>query len=181
LSLFTTYNNTPNLNNLRNDFTVWGKRNSNIPIHMRYAIDKKPILYRSITVSEEDLDGYNNKYGLQLEPQQGKTYMASEGTMYGVAYELYGNNILRFEGVGHEEIDEASLKLIGIPRIEYTESEYNLFLELYDEIITCDWRELIYQMAKDYRKYNHLDNFEQKIIEANSEYNLYQTGKTGYE
>lgn len=181
LSLFTTYNNTPNLNNLRNDFTVWGKRNSNIPVHMRYAIDKKPILYCSITVDEKDLNDYNKKYGLQLEPQQGKTYMASEGTMYGVAYELYGNNILRFEGIDYEEVDEASLKLIGIPRIEYTESKYNLFLELYDEIITCDWRELIYQMAKDYRKYNHLDNFEQKIIEANREYDLYQTGKTGYE
>jgi len=23
----------------------------------------------------------------------------------------------------------------------------------------CDWRELIYQMAKDYNKYNHLEDF----------------------
>jgi hypothetical protein len=36
-------------------------------------------------------------------------------------------------------------------------------------------------MAKDYRKYNHIDNFELKIIEANAERSLYTTGKTGYE
>ena len=44
--------------------------------------------------------------------------------------------------------------------------------------VECDWREIIYQMAKDYFKYNHLDNFEQKIIAANPEY---PTGQTGYE
>ena len=42
-----------------------------------------------------------------------------------------------------------------------------------------DWRELIYQMAKDYRRYNHLDNFAQKVATANPE--LYSNGITGYE
>jgi hypothetical protein len=36
-------------------------------------------------------------------------------------------------------------------------------------------------MAKDYRKYNHLDNFELKVIEANKADGLYFTGRTGYE
>jgi hypothetical protein len=27
------------------------------------------------------------------------------------------------------------------------------------EYTVCDWRELIYRMAIDYNKYNHLDNF----------------------
>ena len=45
--------------------------------------------------------------------------------------------------------------------------------------IVCDWRELIYQMAKDYRKYNHLNDFELRIIKANGD--LYPTGRTGYE
>ena len=37
--------------NLRNDFSVWGVRqgagDAEIPIHMRYAIDKKPTYYRA--------------------------------------------------------------------------------------------------------------------------------------
>ena len=43
-----------------------------------------------------------------------------------------------------------------------------------------DWRELIYQMALDYFKYNHIkSNFTQLIAAANPEY--YPTGITGYE
>jgi hypothetical protein len=40
------------LNNLKNDFSVWGNRKGitgkDIPIHARYAIDTKPKYYYSI-------------------------------------------------------------------------------------------------------------------------------------
>jgi hypothetical protein len=42
-----------------------------------------------------------------------------------------------------------------------------------------DWREIIYQMAKDFYAYGLMDEFATKIIEANGE--LYPNGKTGYE
>ena len=43
-----------------------------------------------------------------------------------------------------------------------------------------DWRELIYQMALDYFKYNHkFDNFTQMVAAENPDY--YPTGITGYE
>jgi hypothetical protein len=34
-------------------------------------------------------------------------------------------------------------------------------------------------MAVDYRKWNHLDDFELRVAQANPD--LYSTGKTGYE
>ena len=47
--LITAFQNNPNLTNLKNDFSVWGKRSSvgdkDVPIHARYAIDKKPKEY----------------------------------------------------------------------------------------------------------------------------------------
>jgi hypothetical protein len=47
--LVTAFANNPNLGNLRNDFSIWGARKSQtgaeIPIHLRYAIDKKPQYY----------------------------------------------------------------------------------------------------------------------------------------
>lgn len=49
--------------------------------------------------------------------------------------------------------------------------------------IDTDWREIIYQMAKDYRKHNHDDDFLIKVRENNilaGKY-LYPTGYTGYE
>ena len=42
-----------------------------------------------------------------------------------------------------------------------------------------DWREIIYQMAKDYYKHNTLDEFE--LLVKNNNAPFYPTGKTGYE
>lgn len=135
--LITNFNNNPVLNNVKNDYTVWGTRLSaagqEIPIHMRFAIDKKPIYYKTITITAKELEVYNTTYNFQQQPQVGQVYVAE----------------------GYQYLDENAIEV--------------------------DWRELIYQMAKDYRKYNHIDNFELKIIEANAERSLYATGKTGYE
>jgi hypothetical protein len=48
------------------------------------------------------------------------------------------------------------------------------------------WQEIIYQMQKDYRKYNHSDDFATTIITNNPpipELNFkgYAAGRTGYE
>ena len=47
--LITALQNAPKLNNIRNDFSIWGKRKGvngkDIPIHARYAIDTKPKEY----------------------------------------------------------------------------------------------------------------------------------------
>lgn len=47
--LISAFNNNPNILNMRNDFSVWGQRKSEagatIPIHLRYAVDKKPTKY----------------------------------------------------------------------------------------------------------------------------------------
>jgi len=49
--LVTAFNNNPNLLNLRNDYSIWGTRKSisgaEIPVHLRYAIDSKPLYYKS--------------------------------------------------------------------------------------------------------------------------------------
>ena len=103
--LITSFANTPNILNVRNDFSVWGTYKSisgaDLPIHMRLALDTKPTYYKS----------------------------------------------------------------------PYSEIEYT--------IDDWDWRELIYQMALDWRKHNHDDDFLLDIAAANP--NHYPTGKTGYE
>lgn len=137
--LITSFNNSPDLGNVRNDFSIWGQRTTaagaEVPIHLRYAIDKKPISYKSISVADDELLAYNKKYNTTLKGQESIEY-------------LYGT--------------------------EYAISEDG-------KTVYCDWREIIYQMANDYYKYNHLDNFELKIIESNKGNPLYITGQTGYE
>lgn len=138
--LVTSLNNNPNILNVKNDYSVWGEREGisggKIPIHLRYAIDTKPIKYTQIVVSDEEVRDYNEKYNTLLQGRSSvevKTYVA------GNSYSINGN------------------------------------------IITCDWREVLYQMAKDYFKYNYLDDFELKVIAANIHNGLYTTGQTKYE
>lgn len=122
----TQINYTPDITNVKNDYSVWGSRKgisgASIPIHMRYAIDQKPYQYHTINVSNEELIDYNKLHGFNLQGQEGELYESSD---------------------------------------------------------SLDWRELIYLMALDYRKYNHLGNFEARVAEANPD--VFPTGKTGYE
>ena len=125
-SLIQSISNNPNIMNVKNDFSVWGVRRSTtgkeLPVHMRYAIDKKPISYTQFPVTQEEVDLYNKIYNENMKPRtECKTFSVEE----------------------------------------------------------YDWREIIYQMAKDFRNYNHLDGFEAKLALANPD--LYPTGKTGYE
>jgi hypothetical protein len=47
--LISSFSNSPALNNVKNDFSIWGTKKGatgiDLPIHMRYAIDKKPTYY----------------------------------------------------------------------------------------------------------------------------------------
>ena len=120
-TLITSFQNAPNLQNLRNDFSIWGKRTTvsggEVPIHMRYALANKPTYYRSIEVED----------GIVIS---------------GKAVKVQNS-------------------------IEYTAESF-------------DWREIIYQMAKDYFQYNHLlDDFIYRVADAN--YLYYPSGYTGYE
>ena len=136
--LITSFNNSPNLLNMRNDFSIWGERTgasgAAIPVHMRYAIDKKPLRYTQITVenNNEQIVSYNEKYQTLLK---GNT------------------NPLTFTTQKNDLND-------------------------HPDWILSEWREVIYQMASDYYKYNILDDFELRLIKSNP---WYHTGQTGYE
>lgn len=72
-NLITSFQNNPSLSNLKNDYSIWGERETvsgaKVPIHYRYAIDKKPTIYTTLTISEDEIKGIEN-----LKPQIGTTY-----------------------------------------------------------------------------------------------------------
>ena len=63
-TLITSFNNSPNIANMKNDYFVHGIRKGvgggEIPIHMRYAIAKKPTEYTTIAVNAEEAKKYGN-------------------------------------------------------------------------------------------------------------------------
>ena len=163
--LISSFANSPNLTNLKNDYSIWGNRKSvsgaEIPIHYRYAIDEKPTYYRKVTVNEfdEDLIGHNANYPeMQIKPTKwnkdfAKIYISDQ----------FATSNLDFVDKYKDLKDED-----GKPVLVITE-----------------WREIIYQMALDYYAYNQLNNFSSRIIEANKDIDdksfKYLDGTTGYE
>ena len=110
--LITQFNNNPNLLNLRNDFSIWGERISlgqKLPIHLRYAIDKKPKIYWPIEVNADEVAAYNNKYGVSVPPQGKLDPISSDGpggwreVIYHMAKDYYQYNFL----------DDFELKIIA--------------------------------------------------------------------
>lgn len=71
--LITSFNNNPATANFKNDYSVWGQRNAisgaQVPIHLRYAIDKKPSEYMSVYVTDDEVQDYNKLYGTDLKSQ----------------------------------------------------------------------------------------------------------------
>ena len=105
--LFTAISNSPNINNLKNDFAIWGSRKSttgdDLPIHARYAIDKKPTQYRSLPY-------YENK----ILKESSYIYTIAEQDwrelIYQMAIDFYRHNqesdyLLRLEEYNPEFID----------------------------------------------------------------------------
>ena len=224
--LVSAFNNSPALNNLRNDFSVWGARpgiNEDIPIHMRYAIDQKPQYYKSysgqVYVVDPSLLGYNkqplpagldddwwevrdwaNYYKILtgeyptgvLELYKTETTSLDLEALFpgGVSWDKNRTNLSIFD-----VNPDGSLRYTGHnPTCSHT---YSWFVDqanqqgistyfykptIPDSVITTDkydWREIIFQMQKDYRKHHRDDDYALQIKANNPGY--YPEGRTGYE
>ena len=67
--LISSFQNSPKINNIKNDYSVWGSYNvsgTEIPIHMRYAIDNKPLSYKPIRPLKEEIHTIIEKDGIEL-------------------------------------------------------------------------------------------------------------------
>lgn len=81
-NLLTAIQNSPDFANIKNDYVIWGKKAENIPIHLRYAIDKKPVYYRNqdnkIFLTQEEYDRLVN------EQSNNELITTNETTSYNV-------------------------------------------------------------------------------------------------
>ena len=159
-TLLSAFSNPPQILNIKNDFSIWGNRTgasgAAIPIHMRYAIDNKPVYYAPIRFKYKPVSLNKDTY------ESNKYYYKSEALdKYILAKETEWKN----DRVYYNETDE---QITSINQLKpFTTDDY-------------DWREIIYQMALDYFKYNHKkSNFTQLVANVNKQY--YPNGITGYE
>ena len=81
--LISSFSNSPNYENLKNDYSIWGVRESvtgqEIPVHLRCAIDLKPTKYTTISVSQEEVDKYEAQWdAISAGPQTSITYTTED-------------------------------------------------------------------------------------------------------
>lgn len=158
--LVISFNNNPELSNVKNDFAIWGTKKGisgeELPVHLRFALDRKPEAYttyrpKEVRVKPNDEDDNTEIYQeLTIEQQKSYpqfTFIAGEPGQWSIT---------------KKDTDD----------IQY--------------IVTCDWREIIYQMALDYYKFRDTKkDFYQQIIQNNIDpdtgLSRYPTGRTYYE
>ena len=124
--IITAFNNTPNLSNLRNDYSVWGERigvsGAAIPIHLRYAIDKKPVYYKNFAgnvFTNETTDWREIIYQMALDYYQYNTQDDFEI--------ILGQNNLDYYPTGQTGYEKYYIDLQGFWRELYYPN-YNLKL-----------------------------------------------------
>ena len=93
LALFTSFSHNPTINNLKNDFSVWGERETisgvSVPVHMRIALDYKPVKYTTIGMSENEATKIKEEYGFDaLKVQESKTYTSDEYDWREIIYRM---------------------------------------------------------------------------------------------
>lgn len=95
--LFTAISNSPKIDNVKNDFSVWGTRKgaggADLPIHVRYALQTRPTEYVSAWARYEQIDDT-----LVLKQEAGRIYTVSKGDeeypelIYQMAIDFYAHN-----------------------------------------------------------------------------------------
>ena len=151
-NLITAINNSPQLGNLKNDFSIWGTNANDLAIHLRYAIDVKPTKYTTY---------------------DGVEYEAGEITDE-LAEEIQGL-IDRMDGAEPEEQEELKAQKDAIYRThcDWRELIYQMAL---------DWFKYYHHGGATDTSTDTADTFIQKLQENNPDYeSLILYGRTGYE
>ena len=206
--LITSITNTPKLDNVKNDFSVQGQMTTitgaQVPIFGRLALDEKPKKYMSFPIRHDNYetneDGSKQiksstlitEYLLdgQVQCLVQHRYYSYESDEYKAYVELKKDAQETLTAYENGEADYLSDE--EIYNIQNTLSEQPSYYEIkpiyYQGVMYggihyidyyCDYREVIYQMAKDYYAHNQEDDYMAKLREFNPD--TCADGTTGYE
>lgn len=185
-NLIISLSHTPRIENLKNDFSVWGTRKTindvEVPIHARFAIDKKPTIYKTFP-----------RTSFNYEKEQSELIVVTRSGLKFLEQHIYYSTDTKeyFDALEKVELNPSTGQPVDLCTMAYDEFVLEPFVFQHYNTLTnnlyagvhlvyhyCDWRELIYQMALDYYKYNQFDDYDYFLKMFNPEFT---NGKTGYE
>jgi hypothetical protein len=101
--MITALSINPNIGNIKNDFSIWGTRKSisgtDIPVHLRFAIDKKPKEYitydgiKYVASDKYEVKDYNNDFStVYIDNIEKFNYYNLGLRIFNEGLEKYSNN-----------------------------------------------------------------------------------------
>lgn len=193
MKTISSFGDNPNLSNLKNDFSIWGERKTEsdvtIPIHLRYAVDEKPMEYTCIEVADSELYAYNAKYKTKLTGQNKIKYIAGDTYSSDNPEEIICDwrEIIYQMALDHFKysfLDDFELKIISA-----NEGLYSTGMTGYEQYyidILGFWRDLYFPQIFSYEeekqntqssletKQNELKQIEERIAQKNQAIQVYE-------
>lgn len=81
-ALISSYSNSPNYNNIKNDYHIWGKNGDGFAIHYHLAIKEKPMMpynsWRVVAETDEKTGQYTGKIHLATGAEVGYDYVPTD-------------------------------------------------------------------------------------------------------
>jgi len=105
--LITSYTNSPNFVNLKNDYHIWGKNDDGFAIHYHLVLKDKPTEMQErkvVFLKDEDSNEYTGKIRLAKEGEAGVRYVPSDWRA-----ELYLQGLEVAQGGGRPDIYQQEL------------------------------------------------------------------------
>lgn len=105
--LITSYSNSPNYMNLKNDYHIWGKNNDGYAIHYHLVIKDQPTEMQTrevIFLKDENSGQYNGKIRLPKEGESGVSYTPNDWRA-----ELYLQGLEVAKGGGRPDVYQQEL------------------------------------------------------------------------
>ena len=158
--LVESFQNKPSVNNIKNDFAVWGKMQgvkTEIPIHLRYAIDQKPQIYYSYHKSQEEgrpVIFKTPEYGGNYDWRELLYQMALDNNHYRGKLEDLSKTI-KEEGVNAIKADETLADVVEAEELYL--STWNSGYDAYYADMLSFWRD-IYN-CDQYKKVKNEDGY----------------------
>ena len=163
--LITSFSNTPNFNNLKNDFHVWGENNNGYPIHYHLVIKRKPTTFNKYIVIYE-IDKNGNTTG-KVKIFTDNNYKKNLDTLIKLEEEYNAE----LEKILNRTKDSSIERTKALDKLneEYFEKTANVTKNSEAVLYTpTDWRAELYLqglLKKEQQSDNRPDIYEQELLD----------------
>lgn len=173
----TTFNNTPNISNIKNDYAIWGKKKKNSDgkdnaIHMRVAIDTKPTEYKAFDgtiynieqwdwrelIYQMALDFYNHNHDDDFDVvlhNNNPSYKFGK-----TGYEQYYTDMFGFWRLLYNPSEDADKEIYWIEKTENQSDEEFKEVQYWNKLVFSDpssllfWFDFLNAETGDLNKYS---------------------------